>query len=478
MPATVEAKVDTVSGAISALQPEWTMLEALMGGTSAMRAVGTALLPQWPGEADDSYKTRKDTATLFPAFRRTVSVMAGKPFSKQAVLDDGTPAQIKAWAEDIDREGVSLHVFAAEMLTESIAFGLCGILVEAPKPTLSAGKVATKAEQDAAGIRPYFVRVKHNQIRGYRVEVINGARKLTQLRIAECVTVADGQFGEAQIEQIRVLEPGSWQVWRKEKDTWTVWEEGASGLEYIPFVPCYGTRLAFMMGISPLRDLAYLNVKHWQSQSDQDTILHVARVPILAISGGDDDTSITVGAASAVKLPMGAELKFVEHTGAAIEAGAKSLSDLEDQMIQSGAELLVKQPGQRTATESSNDAEANKSELQRIVEDFEDSLDQALQMMADYAKLGKGGNVTLFKDFGAATLSDASAQLIVTLEQGGVISTATAIAELQRRGTLSPDIEAEAEAEAVASQGPALGAMTSGEGDGAPPPEGAQAQAA
>jgi hypothetical protein len=41
-----------------------------------------------------------------------------------------------------------------------------------------------------------------------------------------------------------------------------------------------------MMGISPLRDLAYLNVKHWQSQSDQDTILHVARVPILAISAG------------------------------------------------------------------------------------------------------------------------------------------------------------------------------------------------
>jgi hypothetical protein len=67
----------------------------------------------------------------------------------QAVLeaggaDDDTPAQIKAWAEDIDREGVSLHVFAAEMLTESIAFGLCGILVEAPKPTLSAGKVARR----------------------------------------------------------------------------------------------------------------------------------------------------------------------------------------------------------------------------------------------------------------------------------------------------------------------------------------------
>jgi hypothetical protein len=56
---------------------------------------------------------------------------------------------------------------------------------------------------------------------------------------------------------------------------------------YIPFVPLYGWR-RLHVGISPLRDLAYLNVKHWQSQSDQDTILHVARVPILALIGGDE----------------------------------------------------------------------------------------------------------------------------------------------------------------------------------------------
>jgi hypothetical protein len=46
------------------------------------------------------------------------------------------------------------------------------------------------------------------------------------------------------------------------------------------------------------------------------------------------------------------------------------------------------------------------------------------------------------------------------MEQGGVISTATAIAEFQRRGTLSADIEADDEAEAIANQGPALGTMT------------------
>ena len=46
-----------------------------------------------------------------------------------------------------------------------------------------------------------------------------------------------------------------------------------------------------------------------------------------------------------------------------VAVGRSELQALEEQMIQTGAELLVSKPGQRTATESANDAEANKSEL-------------------------------------------------------------------------------------------------------------------
>lgn len=455
---SAQAKVDAQSPGISKMSDEWSMSEALMAGTAAMRAAAKKYLPQWPNEPDDSWKSRRDTATLFPAFRRTVSVMSGKPFAKQATLSEDAPPDIQAWSKDIDRTGVNLHAFASEMLSEALAFGLCGILVEAPKPVDTGKPVLTVADQKALGVRPYWVRVNHGQIVGYRIGDLNGVRSLLQLRIKETTTVAVGDFGESEVERIRVLEPGSWAVFEKQEvrgsvdRAWIEIERGVSGLGYVPFVPLYGSRHDYMDGSSPLRDLAYLNVKHWQSQCDQDTILHVARVPILAIIGGDDNTSLTIGAGTAAKLPTGAEMKFVEHTGAAIEAGAKSLRDLEDQMIQAGAELLVKKAGQRTATESANDAEANKSDLQRIVEGFENGLDLALQMMADYASLPSGGNVSLYKDFGAATLSDASAQLILLMEQGAVITKETAIKEYQRRGTLSPDIDPEEEVEAVRKQ--------------------------
>ena len=460
------AKVDARSSAISAMDDAWAATEPLMAGTAAMRLAGEKHLPKWPNEDPEAYRARRETATLFPAFRRTVSVMVGKPFSKELTLGDDVPAEIREWATDIDREGVSLHVFAAEMMAEALPYGIAGILVEAPKPIKTSGKVVTRAQQRAAGVRPYFVRVMHRQILGWRASSVDGARRLTQLRIAENATVEDGAYGEKTVERVRVLTPGAWELWEKAEakmangeDQWTTVDNGTTGLSYIPFVPLYGWRVGFMQGQSPLLDLAHLNIKHWQSQSDQDTILHTARVPILAIVGADDKTSLTIGGSSAVNIPAGGDIKWVEHGGASIDAGQKSLEALEEQMIQAGAELLVKKPGQRSATESQNDAEANKSDLQRITEGFEDSLDQALQIMADYANLGSGGHVSLYKDFGAATLSDASAQLLVSMAQAGQISDETLIEEMKRRGVLSPDVTAEDEAERIGAQGPALGTM-------------------
>jgi hypothetical protein len=191
----------------------------------------------------------------------------------------------------------------------------------------------------------------------------------------------------------------------------------------------------------------------------------VARVPILAMYGVDEKTELTVGSSSAIRFTEPktvASIEFVEHTGAAIKAGAESLIALEEQMIQTGAELLVQKPGSRTATEDANDAEGNKSDLQRMAESFEDALDQALAFMAQFARLPSGGNVSLFNDYGAATLSDASAQLVQTLQQGGLISKATALKELQRRGVLSADIDVDEELDAAEADGPALGTLTDG----------------
>jgi hypothetical protein len=460
--------VNQQSEEVGEMACEWPILEALMGGTPAMRAAGYHFLPKWPNEEQASYDCRLKVATLLPAYQRTVTVMSGKPFSKQITLSKDTPPEIVEWCNDIDKEGINLHTFAAEMFQECF-YGLAGILVEAPKPiTISTGRDPTEAEQKAAGIRPYWVRIKHSQLLGWILKTVNGAKVLTQLRIAETAKVPDGEYGEKSVPQVRVLTPGKWELQEKRvvngKEAWVIVDSGTTGLTFIPFVPLYGMRKAFMCGAPPLRDLAYLNVKHWQSQSDQDTILHVARVPILfaKLLG---DSGITVGASTAIKADdKDADVKFVEHTGKAIEAGKASLEALEEQMLQTGAELLMAKPGQRTATEDSNDAEANKCDLQRMVEGFEDSLDLALYYTAQYKKLPAGGTVSLFKDFASFSLTDASAQLVLGMQAQGLISKPTAIREQQRRGNLSPDIDPDKELQLVGEEGPAPGTLVDNSG--------------
>jgi hypothetical protein len=71
--------VNERSQAVQALAEDWPLLSALQAGTRAMRAGTTSFLPQWPNEDALSYAARVATATLFPAYRRTVSVMAAKP---------------------------------------------------------------------------------------------------------------------------------------------------------------------------------------------------------------------------------------------------------------------------------------------------------------------------------------------------------------------------------------------------------------
>ena len=90
----MEKTVRSESEAISAMGTQWPMILSLLVGTDAMRKGGTKYLPQWPNEQAESYASRLATATLYPAFSRTVEVMASKPFSKPVAIDEDTPPRI------------------------------------------------------------------------------------------------------------------------------------------------------------------------------------------------------------------------------------------------------------------------------------------------------------------------------------------------------------------------------------------------
>lgn len=439
----VANNVRTQSDHMAAMSKNWPMVHALMGGTSAMREAGKAFLPQWPNEDDEVYKTRLSTAVLHPVFRRTVLVNAARPFSKPATVETELPEE---WLDDIDLQGTTLTAYANNVLVDALAFGFVGVLVEYPK----AEGVKTVADEKAAKVRPYFVKYAPQSILGWKSDK---SFKLTQLRLLEIVEVDVDAFSTKSIEQVRVLEPGKWTIYRQnDNKDWAIYEDGVTTLNHIPFVFFYGIRAGLGNGQSPLLDLAFQNVEHYQSSSDQQTILHVARVPIL-VAIGFGDAEITIGASSAVTTDNeNASLTYTEHTGAAIEAGRTSILDLEERMRATGAELISQKQTQTTATQITSEGEAAKSTLQQIVEVFEESIEAALAIAAEWVGKDSDVEVELFKTYD--TQPDTDSLSLTAASENRVISKQTHFEELKRRDILSNELTWEDEQKRLSAEAP------------------------
>lgn len=437
------------------------MIATLMAGTGAMRVAAKKHLPKAPAESEEAYEYRKAVSTLYNGLRRTVEVMAGKPFAEPIELGEDMPAKLVEWSDDVDLQGRDLDAFAHAVFCQALADGLSHILVDYPQTA----EGATLADKAATGARPYLVHIRHDQILGWRSQRIAGVETLQQLRIMESVSEPSGQWGMKSVDQVRVLTPDAWTTYRKnDRDEWVEFASGVVTLGAIALATVYTGRSAYMQAKPPLLDLAWLNVEHWQSASDQSNILHVARVPILFASGIDDG-NLVIGANAVVsnQNPQ-AKLQYVEHGGKAIEAGRESLKDLEERMSLMGAQLLVKKPGARTATEKAIDSADADCALKQMVRGLENSIEQALQFMADWESITDPvADVELTGEIGGIEEMDLNA--LLKAKELSILDAETVFNELQRRGLINDettwaDVEARIKANAAAEQAAAMAQAT------------------
>ena len=77
-------------------------------------------------------------------------------------------------------------------------------------------------------------------------------------------------LGEEIVEQIRVLENGSFKVFeRTESDAkWIQVEAGRTSLPEIPIATTYSEKKATFISEPPLLDVAYINLAHYRLQVD------------------------------------------------------------------------------------------------------------------------------------------------------------------------------------------------------------------
>ena len=428
-----EPKIDTVAKEILEMRARAKVCQVLNSGILEMRSHAREYLPKRPKEAELDWQARRDEADFFPAFSTALEAYVGKPLGSPIVVTDA-PASVESALENVDLQGNDFDSFMRPVFKAALRDGVTWIVADYHQ--VPAG--LTLEQERALGARPYLVHVPLENVIDCRSEVTaSGLHRCVQFRYKECVSVPSGRWGTAEVERIRVLEPGMVEVWEKQKglDGETVWVmlpdlSGPVSMPEVMMNCLVPDQDSWCKGEPPLEALAWLNVAHWQSSSYQRSILNVARVPLLAADEDlrqDTNAPIDIGVKGLITGFKG--LKYVEHTGAAIAAGVADILALEDRMRRVAGQALDSKV--KTATEAGTDSRDASSKLRAWVWTFQDFLEETLRLMALWVGEKAGGSVSLDMDWDEAEVGADMLTVWSSMRAQGQISQKTHLKLLQ-----------------------------------------------
>ncbi|WP_259674534.1 DUF4055 domain-containing protein [Pseudomonas fluorescens] len=419
------------------------IIRALRGGTDAMREAGADYLPKEPGETPQAFQKRLKRSVLTNFISRVVKNLSSKPFSRPVVVTSDTHSEIAdVFSKDIDGKGASVSSLAAVVFADALWNGTSFICVDAP----------------VDGGKPYAYWLSADDILGFKLDEDG---RLIEIRISEKATIEDGEWGEKVVSRVRAFRKKDGRV------LWALFEENGGadyamtepwrdfGLPEIPVIPVHANPAETQGSLfcpSPMIDLAHMNVAHWQDGSDQRNILHVARVPILFASGIEEGTDIKIGVDAAIVASAGSDLKFVEHSGSAINAGRQSLVDLENLMSTYGIEMLANNGAVETATGRALKAGENNNQIAAMATSMASALQTVFEMLAHFSRVSSPSfSVDVHTEYGI-NASTEELQALATARANGDLSQFEYLSELKRRGVLRNDFDIALNADRLATE--------------------------
>ena len=422
-------------------EPHWGLIEHLLGGTYKIRKGHRKFLPQEPRELDESYDNRLQRSVLAPYYVRLERMLAGMLTRKPVRLDDVSD-QIREQLFDVDLQGNDLQTWLYNTSRICIRYGHVGVLVDAPK--------------SGDNGRPYWITYTPRDILGWRTEMADGQQKLTQLRLFEKVIVPDGLYGEKQVEQVRVLTPGAFEIFQKDqKGDFRVVDEGTTSLSEIPFSVAYSNRIGVLESFPPLADIAELNLQHYQVQSDLGNQLHLSAVPLLCLFGFPAAAEeISAGPGEAFALPTDARGEYLEPAGNSYDAQFRRLDQIVSQINDLGlAAVMGAKLSAETAESKRIDRSQGDSTMMVVAQQMQDLIDNSLRFHADYLQESQAGSSLVNRDFMGARLEPQEIQALLQLYTAGTVTQETLLLQLEAGEVLGDDFDVEAELEATQAGG-------------------------
>jgi len=429
----------TRTQAVLDMMKGWEIMKAVTNGTEYLRENSEAFLPIEPREDYTAYLSRVNRAVFSPFTQRLIRAAAGLILRKSINIT-GDPYWTEIFSKDVDGCGSDLDEYARRLLICALTYGHCHTLVDFPAPT----GARSLAEERELNRRPYWIEVDPTNIYGWRLDREVNYGNLIQVRIKEKAVVPDGDFGEKVYDQIRVIEPGRYRIYRQVETVkamaggfpypnafdatdstsdYELIESGDYTLDRIPLVTMYSGKTDTMTSKPPLLDIAYLNLAHFQRQADLIHSLHIASQPILVLEGWDDQTKdMAVSVNYAMATQPGNKVYYVDPAASAFEAQSAEIKELQMQMATLGISTLSQQKFVAESADARRlDRVDTNSMLSMVSMDLEQSLQKSFDLAANYIGI-EPPEVTINRDFDIDRLIGQDITALTSLFDNGVLA--------------------------------------------------------
>lgn len=472
---------DHPSSVYSAMCPYWDMVGTILAGAQAMRDAGKKYLPQFPHETDKDYDYRRRNAKFTNIYRDIVESLASKPFSKELSFVDGSAStSILNLSEDIDSKGNNLHVFASHLFFQGINDAISWIFVD--KTPVPEG--ATLAVERELGARPYWVHIHAKRMLAVYSDVVDGREVFIHARIHEPEVVREG-YVERTVNRVRELNrdllpngtygPARFTLWEERLDDTTKkmeWFAVASGpiaigeIALVPFIA--GRRKEGTWEIvPPMQDAAYLQIEHYQQETNLKSIKEQSCFPMLsgngvppAVDQSGNAVVVPVGPKAVLYAPPGptgahGSWSYVEPSAQSLAFLSKDVEATENQLRELGRQPLTAQSGNLTVVTTAFAAQKGNTVIQAWALNLKDALEQAMTFTTAWIGADTSEpEINVHTDFSIDIESEAAPTFLLALHERKVISGKALINEAKRRDILVADFDEKADEKALLDEIP------------------------
>jgi hypothetical protein len=446
--------------------PAWARARDVIAGEDAIKAAGEKYLARLEGQSDSEYAAYKARAAFFNATARTADGYLGlifrrSPFIKLPEANSALWRALKVLHDDADMLGTKLVAYAKNVLSEVIAVGRAGTLID------------WESEHEH---RVYVSAYAAENILNWRVERINGRNVPTLIVLHEPdgALMTDGDEFETQgTEQIRVLKlvrsaTGHTcvvELWRpevrdstertrkKEKAKWKLIETRTplrlgKRLPALPFVFHGPQHSRAAVDKLPLGDLMAVNLDHYRLNADYKHGVHFTALPTAWVSGFEKGATLRIGSSTAwVTEQPNAKAGYLEFTGQGLMTFERAMDRDERLMALLGSRLLE---NNKKVGETAEAIELRQSGEHSILGNIALSVSESLSQVMRWAYWWNSTEqspedvsseqvaLELNTDFSSKGLSSQDLQAVVSAWQAGAISRETML-DLFRRGEGLPE---------------------------------------